>query len=436
VERVSARGGHEEASAALTREEVVRGAAGAALALSFAALPGLACEKEETPRQGAGARRYFLTEAEVARMRRNVDDPGKPWAATAFGRTLEVAGEGLRERPRAPTPTDDYSAREAWHPEVYEPGLRQGRYVWCQALAYAVLGDERYAESAKGFMLEWATTYTWPEGEGGPRVGHQVAEPVGFMVKAFLAYDLLREQFSVAERETFEAWASLFVPRGMRQADQARDRPWTPTAAVTNGACWARCLAVVAAAVQGGSALREALEWNWSHETPGTTSGGEHFDPHDPLDYGWKWLIENAMRENGKMVEEEQRTSVDYALYTWHPLHFIADVDRHVGDRRLYEFETESGKSLHLVMEYYARYLTEEEGAPYATPSDPDADGTRKFSVAVEAYRAAAEQFRNAFPRSPVLKEIVSTGGNEQRGHNFDPHIVAYGAVLGELSEA
>jgi hypothetical protein len=99
-----------------------------------------------------------------------------------------------------------------------------------------VTGDRPYAEKAKEFLLAWARTYHRPPPTA--HIGHMVAEPVGFMIKGFMAYDLIQNVFSPAESKEFREWALQFVVRGNENADFARDEPWIEVAPYGNSATW------------------------------------------------------------------------------------------------------------------------------------------------------------------------------------------------------
>ena len=232
------------------------------------------------------------------------------------------------DRPRPASPNEIFdrgttrsqcegNENPGWFCGLYLPGLNDGRAAYSLALVYAVTGDERYAAKSREYLLAWAREYN--PVPPSAHSGHMVAEPVGFMLKAFFAFDLTRETFSPSEREEFKAWATQLVDKGMDQVEKARDRPWVPEAPWGNSATWARSLAVTAAAVVGGDTLQRTLDWNWEHTTPAGNP------------YGWSTLIEGVMHPTGRMIEEDVRESVDYALYTWHPLAIIATVARVTG---------------------------------------------------------------------------------------------------------
>ncbi len=341
------------------------------------------------------------------------------WARTAWEQTKANADAALAASPRPAAPTGDFrprgpdpcgDSREGWRCGLYMPGLTDGHRARNLALAYAVTGDRKYADKAKEFALAWARLYNPP----APlhEIGHAVAEPVGAMLKLFMAYDLTEDAWSALERSEFRRWAALFVDRGKRAADGARDRPWDPHAPYTNSATWARALAVWAAAVAGEPYLSETLAWNYAHTTPGG---------HD---YGWLHLLDRAMNGSGKMYEEGERKSIGYALYAWHPLALIADVSKRVGGehKNLWTVTTANGKGLLLVAKYYEPYLTRTRDDPY---------GADNHLRVMSEYRAAMELAHKNFPDSPALRRIVAYGGPSVRGSNFDGHITGHNALTG-----
>jgi hypothetical protein len=363
--------------------------------------------------------RFWLSADEISRMRQNVRD--ERFALVAWLANQRIVRNAMESKPAPPSPDGEFKSGEnrdcdsddsGWFCGLYTPGLRDGRYAYSLALAYAVTGEERYADKAAEYLFGWMGVYN--PAPPTSEIGHMVAEPVGFMLKAFLAYDLIREALSAREREEFRLWAAQFVERGMKQADKARDRPWVPEAPWGNSATWARSLAVTAAAVVGGETLQQTLDWNWEH----TTEGGNH--------YGWLALLEGVMDPTGRMLEEDVRDSVDYALYTWHPLAIIATVARVTGYQHdLWTATAPEGETMLRPLEYYAPYLTMEKDSPY------DYDQDRGLDVLASEYRATAETAHRRFPESDTIRQIVEHGGPEQRGLNEDQHITGFNALTG-----
>jgi hypothetical protein len=365
---------------------------------------------------------WYLSASQIQAIRVNVRT--KPWAKLAWQETKAQADAALGQSPHPANPTADYrpqgdpscSPPIGWFCGLYLPGLQDGRATRALALAYAVTGDKRYGLKAKDFLLAWASRYNPPPGDA--RIGHMIAEPVGFMLKGFMAYDLVKDVFSTREQKQFKAWAAFFVGRGMRYADFSRDHPWVPQAPWGNSATWSRALAVLAAAVVGGRTLDSTLAWNWSHKTG------------DGQDYGWPTLLDGSMHDDGKMIEEELRQSVAYGLYTLHPLMLIADVASHVRyEHDLWRAAVPDGKSLYRAIAYYAPYLTNDR----AWPSGYTEPAARSHDSVTSEYRAVMETAANFFTKSKLLQRVVTYGGDSVRAGNADPHITGHNAVTGGL---
>jgi hypothetical protein len=341
------------------------------------------------------------------------------WARIAWLHISSAAAAALSASPQPATSNRNYASPgtgscgdgdDGWQDCLYGPGLIDGHRVRNLALAYAVTGDRRYALKAKEFLLAWARSYNPLPAPPG----HNVAEPVGFMIKGFMAYDLVQDVFAPAERRQFKAWAAMFVERAKRLADAARDRPWIPEAPYGNGAAWPRALAVLAAGVVGGKVLESTLAWNWQHTTP----GGQ--------DYGWLDLIEGAVAPDGQMTEERIRQSITYGLYTWLPLALIADVATHAGfARNLWTAKTASGKSMYLPVVFYAPYLVKTKVTPY--PGERDS----QYDAWLAEYRTVMELARKAYPQSKTVRKVVSFGGDVIRGSDYDLHITGWNALTG-----
>jgi alginate lyase len=366
--------------------------------------------------------RWYLTERDLQQIRRNVVTT--VWARTAWQRTQARADAALSQIPHPANPQDDFRQRgdpscadsSGWYCGLYLPGLRDGQATLALALAYVVSKRLAYAEKAKTFLLAWARHYNPPPPDSD--IGHMVAEPVGFMIKGFMAYDLVKGVFSQSEQAQFRGWAHLFVGRGKRMTDFSRDRPWVPQAPYGNSATWSRALALVAAAVVGGPTFRQAMEWNWSH----TTSGGNS--------YSWIDLIDGAMHGDGRMVEEDVRRSIFYGLFTLHPLMLIATVASNSGyTHDLWRAVVPGGKGIYRAIVYYAPYLTNGRAWPagYTEPSG------RSHDSIISEYRAVMETAANFLPGSNLLRNVVGFGGSGVRGSNEDLHISGFNALTGGL---
>jgi hypothetical protein len=137
------------------------------------------------------------------------------------------------------------------------------------------------------------------------------------------------------------------------------------------------------------------------------------------------------MATDGKLVEETERRSVDYALFTILPMALIADVARHVGDSRdLFGFATANGKGLRVAAEHYVKYLVDEASDPYAgvVTCCPE-----PWPVMQEQFRAVYELFASVYPAVDRFQQVVTFGGDSGRADNFDLHIYGHNAIAGGL---
>ena len=369
---------------------------------------------------------WLFSPSEIARMRTNVKS--KPWAKLAWQRTLENADGALSAVAHPPNPRGDYRDRGdpacpagpiGWYCGLYLPGLEDGRNARVLAIAYTITGKRAYALKAKEILLAWARTY-YPLPPTS-MIGHYIAEVGGITLKSFQAYALVQAVFTPAERQDFTRWAAAFVDRGKQQVDGARDSPWVPEAPWGNSATWARSMAVLAAAVVGGKTLRQTLDWNWAH----TTAGGK--------DYGWKTLIQGAMYPGGKMVEEDVRQSIFYALFTLQPLMLIADVAHHVGyPRDLWSYRPKPTKGILAAIAHYGPYL---QGQTNLFPSYTEPTGRTPAQIAA-ANRSVLENAANDVPGSALLQRIVAYGGPDIRGANEDPYVVSFNAITAGIGDA
>ncbi|MDQ3380698.1 MAG: alginate lyase family protein [Actinomycetota bacterium] len=409
----------------MTRGEFARRAAvltvPAALGASSFRIPlGVAATAPQSP--------FVLTASELAQVRRNIFDLKLPFTRRAWANTVAKADGWLGYEP---SPTRSDADVSDWREAIYLPGLYDGVAAVTLATAYAVGRRSEHGVRAKAICLAWARTYR----PAPPlhKIGHMVAEPVGPVIKLCMAYDLAKPVFTRAERAQFTSWAAQFVERGRINADYARDRPWVPdvtygddranVAPYGNSATWQRAMAVFAAAVVGGSTLRQTLEWNLQH----TTAGG--------LDYGWDNVLEGLVIDGsgGQLIEERYRSSIEYGQYSWVPLILIANVARNVRFRvDLFEYRTKRhGYTIFSPFPYYAGFLT--------SSSIPDSlektvYGGAAWPTTTARWRAVYEVlYRNASDPKLVKKlhNLVNYGGPRQRGDNYDIRIVGHAALFG-----
>jgi len=380
---------------------------------------------------------YYLTAAELRQIRAAIAT--RPAARAAWAHT-KAGADGALTRAPAPAPSKgvDYrpTGRDAnnqcsgtpsgWACLLYARGLHDGVDALNLGLAFAITGERSYAVKAKEFLLAWARTYDHPN----PTVSQNIAEPGGFMLKGFMAFDLVQGAFTEAERAAFKAWAGQFIAVGKERADHQVDSPGLADQTFAgersnwqrygNSATYARALAVAAAAVAGDAQLRSTLEWNWRH----TTRGGN--------DNGWASLIDGEIIDGtgGETFEGRGRNDIGYGLLGSNALLVVADIAKHAGFRRdLFAFTTRSGDSVLSPFAFYGKYLSNYSLWPASDGSFAHKEGT------ASTYRAATEvALRNSPPALKArLRKVVNFGGAAQRGSNYDPYIWLY-AGLGAAS--
>lgn len=370
---------------------------------------------------------YYLTTAELAQIRAAVKT--RPATQTAWAHTKAAADAALARSPSpAPSAGVDYGATgrdgnkkcsgtpRGWACLLYAKGLHDGVDALNLALAFAITGQRSYAMKAKEFLLAWSRTYDRPN----PTVSQNIAEPGGFMLKGFMAFDLVQEVFTQSEHVAFRKWAEQFIREGERRADQQVDSPGQADDVFEgdrsnwqrygNSATFARALAVAAAAVAGDAQLRSALEWNWRH----TTRAGN--------DNGWSALIDGEIIDGtgGETFEGRARNDIGYGLLGSDALLAIADIAKHAGFRHnLFTFTTRRGNSVLSPFAFYGRFLANHTRWPTSDGSFAHKEGT------AAGYRAATEiAFKNSSPALRArLGHVVNFGGPAQRGTNSDPYI-------------
>jgi hypothetical protein len=405
---------------------IVAVAALAALVGAAAGVRGSSASAEVTIAAALAPAAWLYSPTEIARMRSNVKK--NPAAKLAWQRTLAAANDAMSAVPHPADPKGDYRPRgdpecptgaTGWYCGLYLPGLQDGRNARALAMAYTITGNRAFALKAKEILLAWAQTYTPLPPTS--MIGHVISEAGGIAVKSFQAYALVQGVFTPSERQAFTQWSAAWVDRGIEEADGARDDPWIPAAPWSNSATWARATAVLASAVVGGKTLRQTLDWNWSHTTP------------RGKDYGWKALFQGGSYSGGKMVEEDIRQSVFYALFALQPLMLIADVAHHVGyPHDLWSYRPEPGRGILATIAHYEPYL---EGRNGSFPSYTEPTGRTPAQIAA-ANRSVLETAANDVAGSALLRRIVAYGGTEVRGTNEDPYVVAFNAITAGIGDA
>lgn len=181
--------------------------------------------------------------------------------------------------------------------------------------AFAVTGDARYAAKTKEFILSWA------------RVNHATGDPIDEtnLEPLIVAYDLVRDQFSLAEKSEVEGW-----------------------------------LKKVAAAEIASRKEKSATSYNnWnSHRLKIVGLAGFALADKALIDYavqGYRRQIEANLRADGSSFDFHERDALHYHCYDLEPLLTLAIAASQNGVD-LYHFQAASGASLPKSIQFLVPY--------------------------------------------------------------------------------
>lgn len=309
---------------------------------------------------------WFLNSSDVADMKSKYDATTEPVKTAGDSHISRANSEAESYSGNPPNPPSSWTSSN-WNPDLYQPGLYDGKIAYSSAIAYILTNDITHANRARNIIHNWATTYFPPTFN----TFHYVADSVGIAIKAAMAYELTRDSgaYSSSQHADIINWFSVFADNGRQKADLSRTNPWfsdqtiegeTWNAAThSNGARWQRCMAVCAAGVVGGTKLQEILDWNWSANPNG-------------LDYSWDYMIDKLyIGTTGEAFDGRHRVSQGYGAWNWASWTIIAWVARNSGFHTdLYNYVSNSGKTLSDGAKYYGPIFTDEVSYPYAGSSD------------------------------------------------------------------
>ncbi|MEM8535484.1 MAG: alginate lyase family protein, partial [Chloroflexota bacterium] len=188
-------------------------------------------------------------------------------------------------------------------------------------LAYALSGEERYAERAAYLIRVWAVD---DDSRMNPRFtnGQSRIELSITMPGLFYGADLISgsSSWSTDEQRAFRSWVNEFVDSG---------KSWTGE---NNFEAWR--LVFVA-------------------------SGAAYADDRSDLEYVYdrfKEVLPEHIGSEGQMVKELGRTkSLMYSLYSLNAFTQVAEIARHNGED-LYDY-SRNGRSLKLALDYHVPYV-------------------------------------------------------------------------------
>ena len=203
----------------------------------------------------------------------------------------------------------------------YEAAIAVSRAVRDLGLAYALSGEERYAERAAYLIRVWAVD---EDSRMNPRFtnGQSRIELSITMPGLFYGADLISgsSSWSSDEQRAFRSWVNEFVDSG---------KSWTGE---NNFEAWR--LVFVA-------------------------SGAAYADDRGDLEYVYdrfKEILPEHIGSEGQMVQELGRTkSLMYSLYSLNAFTQVAEIARHNGED-LYGY-SRNGRSLKLALDYHVPYV-------------------------------------------------------------------------------
>jgi len=216
----------------------------------------------------------------------------------------------------------------------YNSAMAIGKAVRDLGLAYALTGENKYADKAIQLINTWTVN---PTTKMNPKVttfnSQAYIEIPITMPGMYYGADLIwnYQGWNVNDRNTFKEWVKLTsVSRG-------RSKEVNPT----NYENWKLLLISSSAVI-----TEDNTDMNWV------------------IQY-WKELIPKQMNTQGQMTAELSRTrSLFYSMYAVNAMTQTAEITRHHGVD-LYNYKTIDGKGLELAFDYHAPYLADKLTWPY-----------------------------------------------------------------------
>lgn len=195
----------------------------------------------------------FMTDAEAAQMKKNIDDPNKPEIKRAFDNTKASAdGCGISNAP--PNSTDGWS--------IYQSMLSAGACAKNNAIVYKYYiasgnptAAAPYANKAVGTVDGWTSLnpnlVTW----GGP--GREVP-----MATLLYAYDLTREKFNSTQLNNVKNWGVQWAAYGKVGVQWTETHPFNDRAPWGDSATQPMMESLLGATVAGDQATIDYLTKN------------------------------------------------------------------------------------------------------------------------------------------------------------------------------
>ena len=249
----------------------------------------------------------------------------------------------------------------------YYGAIAVGKAVRNLGLAYALTGENKYADKAVQLINAWSVN---PETRMNPKFtdfnGQSYVEIPITLTGMFYGADLIwnYQGWNVADKNVFKSWV------GDISTSRGRSKESTPT----NYENW-KVLFVSSSAVITGD--NNDMDWAFQY---------------------WKELVPIQMDEKGQMVNELRRTrSLFYSLFSINAMTQTAEIARHRGID-LYNYKTDDGRGLELAFDFHAPYLAGKENWPYQ-------------EIRPDLLEYATFEFAYSFKQKPYYKDVIDKAG-------------------------
>ncbi|MDO8637748.1 MAG: FG-GAP-like repeat-containing protein, partial [Dehalococcoidia bacterium] len=435
----------------------------------------------------------FMTDAEAAQMKKNIDDPSKPEIKRAYDNTKKHA-DGCGSAAIPPDLNDGLA--------FYRAMAGTGQCIRDSAIAYKYSGNKAYADKVVSIILSWTSVDPNAIQWGGP--GRDEV-----MAMYFYGYDLTREVFTTDQTAKVQGWAQRWFLLGKAGMGGVVNSPWVDYAAWGNSGSWSIMVAYIGAVFSGNQSnidyvikdnpiivIEAEMEkrGNDAQLKSGTNpiyipyhlhcgNYGPNLPEIDPDVNGQPYTLKTALigmiTREGEMTGD-CRHSIWYASFTLWGLQVMADAEQHRHDTSVWgpsgdpwQWTNVPGgqPKLKLAYEWLAKFLGNHQEYPWGIGYDHDqytyvgstlgqcgpitAIGDAAFvceemSHYNEIY-ARMEAAYNHYPSSQNLRDTVNatnmpngfasnTNLNgralNNRGDRHTYHISSYGAVVGDLGPA
>lgn len=326
----------------------------------------------------------------------------EPWK-TAYDKLMSNANSMLSKSPPSVTyggktpPGGDkhdyfseipYSSDGVFDPNSdrtdYDSAKALGKSVRDLGLAYALTGEEKYADKALEFIRVWTVD---PSTKMNPKFTN----------------DQSRIELSITIPGMFYGADLIWNYPGWDSSDRATFKDWTKKI-LASSKTWSR----------------DNNFENW--KLVFISSAAVIVEDSDSLDYAferWKDLIPDQMNKDGSMKYEIRRTrSLTYSAYAINAMIQTAEIARHQGVN-LYNYELDDGRGLEKALDFLAPYVANPSKWPYEQIDsfDGDEDNAALYELAYtfknkDTYKKAIDKWGRPMYDIRTMGPVTLTHAN------------------------